>query len=242
MLVGAPTEKVYDSIITTMKVVLRSETARQLWFDYFDTNWTACKEMWSSINRGNVPHMGNHTNNRDHEEDMPQCGVTVQTGRVVYDVKMLKAMRSWHTAMTHFHGIENAIKWVKEYDDTQYNPQDPDWCDGILEKSELVTLLNEVNVLGDYYWVTSLSGRIQLEGPCMDLALQTIIKRFSTRATIFTVPADVLRFPIYDTETLPTLNVWNELKESADSLEQARESSEAILFLEWLITNRITGV
>ncbi|ETK94525.1 hypothetical protein F441_02514 [Phytophthora nicotianae CJ01A1] len=144
--------------------------------------------------------------------------------------------------MTHFHGIENAIKWVKEYDDTQYNPQDPDWCDGILEKSELVTLLNEVNVLGDYYWVTSLSGRIQLEGPCMDLALQTIIKRFSTRATIFTVPADVLRFPIYDTETLPTLNVWNELKESADSLEQARESSEAILFLEWLITNRITGV
>ncbi|ETN15213.1 hypothetical protein PPTG_22090 [Phytophthora nicotianae INRA-310] len=76
----------------------------------------------------------------------------------------------------------------------------------------------------------------------MDLALQTIIKRFSTRATIFTVPADVLRFPIYDTETLPTLNVWNELKESADSLEQARESSEAILFLEWLITNRITGV
>ncbi|ETN15212.1 hypothetical protein PPTG_07377 [Phytophthora nicotianae INRA-310] len=87
----------------------------------------------------------------DHEEDMPQCGVTVQTGRVVYDVKMLKAMRSWHTAMTHFHGIENAIKWVKEYDDTQYNPQDPNWCDGILEKSELVTLLNEVNVLGDYY-------------------------------------------------------------------------------------------
>ncbi|ETP31287.1 hypothetical protein F442_19833 [Phytophthora nicotianae P10297] len=64
LLVGAPTEVIYDNVIASMKVVLRADTKVKLWFDYFDENWTTCKEMWSSVYRGNVPHMGNQTNNR----------------------------------------------------------------------------------------------------------------------------------------------------------------------------------
>ncbi|ETN09618.1 hypothetical protein PPTG_11948 [Phytophthora nicotianae INRA-310] len=64
LLVSAPTEVVYDNVITAMKVVIRTEEKQQLWFRYFDANWTECKERWSSVYRGNVPHMGNHTNNR----------------------------------------------------------------------------------------------------------------------------------------------------------------------------------
>lgn len=64
LLVGAPTEVAYANIITAMKVVLRTDEKKELWFSYFDKNWTTCKERWSSAYRGNVPHMGNHTNNR----------------------------------------------------------------------------------------------------------------------------------------------------------------------------------
>ncbi|KAG2993450.1 hypothetical protein PC120_g22250 [Phytophthora cactorum] len=47
-----------------MKVLLTSEVKNTLWFEYFDANWTNCKQRWSSVYRGNVPHMGKHTNNR----------------------------------------------------------------------------------------------------------------------------------------------------------------------------------
>ncbi|KAF4133964.1 hypothetical protein GN958_ATG16863 [Phytophthora infestans] len=47
-----------------MKILLRLEEKQQLWFSYFDDNWTTCKEQWSSIYRGNIPHLGNQTNNR----------------------------------------------------------------------------------------------------------------------------------------------------------------------------------
>ncbi|KAE9214874.1 hypothetical protein PF004_g14923 [Phytophthora fragariae] len=64
LLVGAPTEVAYANIITTMKMVLRTDEKKKLWFSDFDKNWTKYKERWSSAYRGNVPHMGNHTNNR----------------------------------------------------------------------------------------------------------------------------------------------------------------------------------
>ncbi|ETP52784.1 hypothetical protein F442_02249 [Phytophthora nicotianae P10297] len=49
-----------------MKRLIRllSDVKRQLWFDYFDANWTSCKEMWTAFSRGNAPHLGNRTNNR----------------------------------------------------------------------------------------------------------------------------------------------------------------------------------
>lgn len=31
---------------------------------YFVRNWHSCKEMWSIYERGDVAHLGNHTNNR----------------------------------------------------------------------------------------------------------------------------------------------------------------------------------
>ncbi|KAE8978223.1 hypothetical protein PR002_g24777 [Phytophthora rubi] len=65
LLVSAPTETAYDDIISTVKVVLRTDAKVEQWFSYFDPNWTQFKERWSSIYRGNVPHMGNQTNNRN---------------------------------------------------------------------------------------------------------------------------------------------------------------------------------
>ncbi|KAG6946363.1 hypothetical protein JG688_00016085, partial [Phytophthora aleatoria] len=48
----------------SMKVLSTLEGKNTLWFEYFDANWTNCKQRWSSVYRGNVPHMGNNTNNR----------------------------------------------------------------------------------------------------------------------------------------------------------------------------------
>ena len=64
LLVRAPTEIAYSNVIDAMKVVLRPIEKSRLWFEYFDANWTSCKERWSSVYRGNVPHMGIQTNNR----------------------------------------------------------------------------------------------------------------------------------------------------------------------------------
>ncbi|KAF1793969.1 hypothetical protein GQ600_7431 [Phytophthora cactorum] len=54
----------YHVVLEAMKVLLTSEVKNTLWFEYFDANWTNCKQRWSSVYRGNVPHMGKHTNNR----------------------------------------------------------------------------------------------------------------------------------------------------------------------------------
>ncbi|KAG3103206.1 hypothetical protein PI125_g13934 [Phytophthora idaei] len=50
----------------------------------------------------------------------------------------------------------------------------------------------EMDVLGNYYWSTTLCGRTQAEGPCIDLAVQAIIQRWKHQTAIFTLPSDVL--------------------------------------------------
>jgi hypothetical protein len=64
LLVSAPTQKNLDGVIPTMELSIKPDSSRPLWMDYFNRNWLSCKERWSSVYRGNVPHMGNTTNNR----------------------------------------------------------------------------------------------------------------------------------------------------------------------------------
>ncbi|OWY91700.1 hypothetical protein PHMEG_00039617 [Phytophthora megakarya] len=110
----------------------------------------------------------------DHECRIPQVGVTVTTGGMTYDMKMLKAMRSWHTTMTHYEGIENAIKWIKNHDDV-----------------------------------------------------------------VFTIPADILRFPHFDPHSIKAQHVWKEMEDTATvmnligetSVENATESRKRLIFV-----------
>ncbi|KAE9045771.1 hypothetical protein PR001_g4834 [Phytophthora rubi] len=64
LLISAPSERIYNEVIEATKVVIRNNAKQDLWFKMLDNNWTPCKTRWSSIHRGNIPHMGNQTNNR----------------------------------------------------------------------------------------------------------------------------------------------------------------------------------
>ncbi|KAF4035941.1 hypothetical protein GN244_ATG12028 [Phytophthora infestans] len=92
----------------------------------------------------------------DHEHRISQQDETVVTGRTAYDVKTLKAMRSWHTAVSHFDIIDEAIKWVEDFDNSQWQPREAVWAEGILEKDDICKGLKNVDVLGDFLWATSL--------------------------------------------------------------------------------------
>ncbi|ETP41109.1 hypothetical protein F442_11664 [Phytophthora nicotianae P10297] len=105
----------------------------------------------------------------DHEARMPQTGVTVQAGGVVYNVIMLKAMRSWHTAIFRFVGIESAMKWVEKYDETAWTTDDSIWTEVVADKATLIDFLKQVNVLGDIYDATGFCRETPLERSSMDL-------------------------------------------------------------------------
>ncbi|ETO79259.1 hypothetical protein F444_06016 [Phytophthora nicotianae P1976] len=126
---------------------------------------------------------------------MPQTGVTVQAGGVVYNVIMLKAMRSWQTAIFRFVGIESAMKWVEKYDETAWTTDDSIWTEGVADKATLIDFLKQVNVLGDIYDATGFCRETPLESSSMDLGIKAIIQRPSEGATMFTVPSEILRYP-----------------------------------------------
>ncbi|GMF53467.1 unnamed protein product [Phytophthora fragariaefolia] len=121
--------------------------------------------------------------------------------------------------MTHFDGIDVAIKWVKEFDETTWQTREPLWSDGLLEQDNLIQHLKGIDVLSDYYWATSLCGRTTIEGPCMNLTVQVIRIRNSDQATIFTIPCDVLRFPRFDVDMIKEQPVWNDLREAASHVD-----------------------
>lgn len=76
--VSMDTKETLKAIVTNMVYADNSETYDKLLkyfeesvggkkhplFTYFLKNWDQCKEMWVRYMRGNVPHMGNNTNNR----------------------------------------------------------------------------------------------------------------------------------------------------------------------------------
>ncbi|KAE9033356.1 hypothetical protein PR003_g10551 [Phytophthora rubi] len=163
-----------------------------------------------------------HFQNRwfsDHETRIPHHGVTVHTGRAVYGVSTLKAMRSWHTAIVHFDGIDAAIKWVESFDETAWQPHESVWSGGILDKGTLAQRLKEIDVLSDYYWDTSLCGRTMIEGLCLDLMVQDIVKQNAEEVTIFTIPCDVLRFPRFDADMIKEQAAWGNLKDAAAHMD-----------------------
>ncbi|ETI50514.1 hypothetical protein F443_05971 [Phytophthora nicotianae P1569] len=162
---------------------------------------------------------------------MPQTGVTVQAGGVVYNVIMLKAMRSWQTAIFRFVGIESAMKWVEKYDETAWTTDDSIWTEGVADKATLIDFLKQVNVLGDIYDATGFCRETPLESSSMDLGIKAIIQRPSEGATMFTVPSEILRYPWYDTKANQNHPVWSKLKMAAASMDLSRDSSVKLFFI-----------
>ncbi|ETM30952.1 hypothetical protein L914_21384 [Phytophthora nicotianae] len=76
---------------------------------------------------------------------------------------MLKAMRSWHTAIFRFVGIESAMKWVEKYDETAWTTDDSIWTEGVADKATLIDFLKQVNVLGDIYELQGFAEKLRLK-------------------------------------------------------------------------------
>ncbi|KAF4037399.1 hypothetical protein GN244_ATG10441 [Phytophthora infestans] len=112
----------------------------------------------------------------DHEQRISQQDVAVVSGRTAYDLNTLKAMPTWHTAVSHFDIIDEATNGWKIWITLNGN--------------------HSVDVLGEYFWATSLRGKTMIEGPCLDTAVTAIVKRNSDKIIVFSIPSDVLRFPI----------------------------------------------
>lgn len=71
MMVKAQDEKEYDRGLRYMYYLLDGFDEENELPDpkhpllvYFMRNWDSCKDMWAVYERGHVPHLGNHTNNR----------------------------------------------------------------------------------------------------------------------------------------------------------------------------------
>jgi hypothetical protein len=116
-------------------------------------------------------------------------------------VQMLKAMDSWYVAVPRFHEIAQTIKWINNLDLTGWNP-DNSWKTDCLLPDEVIERLENIDVLGDYVWITSLRGRSFVELSCMDLALQALIHRYSGEHDIYAIPSHVMRFAASDREEL----------------------------------------
>ncbi|KAF4130592.1 hypothetical protein GN958_ATG20174, partial [Phytophthora infestans] len=143
----------------------------------------------------------------DHEQRTFEEDVTVVTGETAYDVDTLKAMRSWHTAASHFDILDEFIKWKKQ--DTRKG-------------------LRNVDMLGDYFWAISLCGKPIIGGPCLDTALKAIVKRNSAKVIIFSIPSDVLRFPQIDADLIKQRAIWKDLENIRSNMDLDKDR---LLFL-----------
>ncbi|DAZ97801.1 TPA: hypothetical protein N0F65_009547 [Lagenidium giganteum] len=63
-LVYSSLETAYDPQIEFMRTILAAPEKIAKWFDYFESNWNACRGKWCSYLRCSVTHLGNNTNNR----------------------------------------------------------------------------------------------------------------------------------------------------------------------------------
>ncbi|ETP52783.1 hypothetical protein F442_02248 [Phytophthora nicotianae P10297] len=143
----------------------------------------------------------------DHGTPMPQHGLTVKYGTIFYEVKMLNAMRRWHEAITNFEVIEAAIKWVNTCDLCQWTTGETYWSEGLMHLDEVASHLRALNVLDEKFWITSLYHTSCVEERCIDFMVSSILARNRDVGSIFTIPANIFRLPVYSTEEISALDV-----------------------------------
>ncbi|KAF4147078.1 hypothetical protein GN958_ATG03707, partial [Phytophthora infestans] len=135
----------------------------------------------------------------DHDKPIAQKDITVTAGKWVYDIRSLKAMSK-----------QDRLHW---------EPLDKVWSQGVLDPSAVKQYLKEVDVLSNYYWSTSLCGKALIEGPCIHHAVKTIIQRNCENATVFTIPEDILRYPVFDRAWIRAQDTWKIMEDKATTVD-----------------------
>ncbi|KAF4133550.1 Ulp1 protease family C-terminal catalytic domain-containing protein [Phytophthora infestans] len=157
-----------------------------------------------------------HFQNRwfsDHDVRMPALAISIKTGSIVYDVEMLKAMSSWHRAVQRFNDIRETIHWLRHVDLTDWNPEDC-WRTGLLFPDDLEKRIANIDVLGDYFWITTLRGRSLVELSCLDLALNALKSMYDADNEIFCIPSYMMRFPSVDNQFIAESKVLVNLRDA----------------------------
>ncbi|GMF21646.1 unnamed protein product [Phytophthora fragariaefolia] len=146
----------------------------------------------------------------DYETRIPHEHITVKSGRHVYDVQMLKAMRSWHIAISRLLAKEETIEWMDTLDLGGWNPESS-WETKCLDVDEVINSLRQVDVLGDYFWLTTLQGKKLVEISCVNLCLRALMDIYSVEHDVYAIPSHVLRFPVFDHKPVQEQGVqlWN---------------------------------
>ncbi|POM81417.1 Hypothetical protein PHPALM_614 [Phytophthora palmivora] len=85
----------------------------------------------------------------DHDTRISTKDITLKTGRIVYDVKVFRAMRSWRTAMPRFHAVEETIEWMNNLHLAGWNCDDS-WKMQCLDVEEVIDSLRKVDVLASH--------------------------------------------------------------------------------------------
>ncbi|KAG3094686.1 hypothetical protein PI125_g16502 [Phytophthora idaei] len=120
------------------------------------------------------------------------------------------------TTLDLFSEVETALAWVGKYDVGGWEPREACWTEDLLNREAVTTRLKDVNVLSDDVWITSLCGRKWLEGACLDRTVKTIIElsqdTLQDTATLFTMPSNIMRFPVTDPVWLQKQTVWEEMR------------------------------
>ncbi|KAF4142281.1 Ulp1 protease family C-terminal catalytic domain-containing protein [Phytophthora infestans] len=124
-------------------------------------------------------------------------------------------MNSWHLAVQRFNEVREIIKWMHNVDLTGWNPDDS-WRNGLLLPDELENRLEDIDVFGDFFWVTTLRGHYLVELSCTDLAPKSLIKRYGGDHDIFAVPSYLIRYPEFDREEVSQSEVWHQIRAAAE--------------------------
>ncbi|GMF35657.1 unnamed protein product [Phytophthora fragariaefolia] len=151
----------------------------------------------------------------DYETKIPHEHITVKSGRYVFGVQMLKAMRSWHVAIPRLLAMEEIIKWMDTLDLGGWNPEDS-WKTECLDVDEVIDSLRQVDVLGYYFWLTTLRGKKSVDLSCMDLCLRGLMDIYSVEHVVYAIPSHVLRFPVFDHKTVHEKGVWMKLRSALE--------------------------
>ncbi|KAF4145081.1 Ulp1 protease family C-terminal catalytic domain-containing protein [Phytophthora infestans] len=157
-----------------------------------------------------------HFQNRwfsDHDFGMPALAISIKTGSIVYDVEMLKAKSSWHRAVQRFNDIRETIHWLRHVDLTDWNPEDC-WQPGLLFPDHLEKRIANIDVLGEFFWITTLRGRSLVELSCLDLALNALKSMYDADNEIFCIPSYMMRFPSVDNQFIAESKVLVNLRDA----------------------------
>jgi hypothetical protein len=117
--------------------------------------------------------------------------------------------------MDRFSGVERTVSWMHRIELGDWNPGDV-WKLDCLLPEQLKEMMSSMDVLGDYYWMTSLRDQEWVELSCLDLALTALTTIYRGHHELFNIPSHLLRYPEYDRDSLRDQGPWSRLQAALD--------------------------